>query len=473
MVNADLYVSPDGSNANSGLTATEPLKNINIAIPKIIADSLNPHTIHLMKGTYSGNSNHEAFPVEIPPYVSLKGVSSDSVILQGDETTPVLSIINNPSTTISGMTIQEGNGDNGGGIHCINSSPLLQNLVVRNNWAFNGGGMFCYQASPVLKNVRFTNNNCRIGGGLFIRYSNPYLQDVRVDNNFAFDDGGGICCFNSSPIFRNLRLQDNSSQTGGGIAIAGSNVLMQNALITGNTGTLGGGIYYESDTLDIMQMTLTGNIADFGGGIFCRSDSPRSIKNSILWNDSLYELYWTYFTISYSNIEGGNAGQGNISQDPLFIGTSPEPYSLSFGSPCIDAGTPDPQWLSLPPWDILGNQRIWDGDGDGNATVDMGAYEYGATLVGVPSNNNQINSSINCYPNPFVNQATISYSLTESCHVTMIVLNQLGQTVEVLEDAFQTQGNKTISLDAEHYPDGLYYLHLLAGDKVSALKTVK
>ncbi len=73
-------------------------------------------------------------------------------------------------------------------------------------------------------------------------------------------------------------------------------------------------------------------------------------------------------------------GGGNIyGEDPMFANPFVGDYSLAEGSPCIDAGMPDGDY---PPTDILGNVRVWDGDGDGVATIDIGAFEYGAPFWG-------------------------------------------------------------------------------------------
>ena len=91
-------------------------------------------------------------------------------------------------------------------------------------------------------------------------------------------------------------------------------------------------------------------------------------------------------------------GEGNIEADPQFVdpghwddnGTPSSSddffvmgdYHLLPGSPCIDAGTndiddPDTEPIEeLPETDLDGLPRIMDGDADGTAIVDMGAYEF-------------------------------------------------------------------------------------------------
>ena len=68
--------------------------------------------------------------------------------------------------------------------------------------------------------------------------------------------------------------------------------------------------------------------------------------------------------MSYSDIEGGWTGTGNIDADPLFVDATSGDYRLGVGSPCIDKGTS----AGAPDTDIDGTPR--------DSAPDMGAYEW-------------------------------------------------------------------------------------------------
>jgi hypothetical protein len=75
----------------------------------------------------------------------------------------------------------------------------------------------------------------------------------------------------------------------------------------------------------------------------------------------------------------------NIDLDPRFVNvTDPDPANWDLriqpDSPCLDTG--DNLAPNLPATDIIGNARVIDGDGDGNAIVDMGAYERSSVSTG-------------------------------------------------------------------------------------------
>lgn len=109
------------------------------------------------------------------------------------------------------------------------------------------------------------------------------------------------------------------------------------------------------------------------------------VTNCILWNDSPVEIY-NYgggtITVTYSCVQGGWSGTGNIDLDPLFADPLNDDYHITAVSRCIDAG--DNSAPLLPEMDFEGDPRMFPGNGKGYAIgfaspaviVDMGADEY-------------------------------------------------------------------------------------------------
>lgn len=119
-----------------------------------------------------------------------------------------------------------------------------------------------------------------------------------------------------------------------------------------------------------------------GAGVASFSSSAPALINSIFRNGG-DEVFVNSATaeVTFSAVQGGYPGQGNIDEDPMFVDPELSDYRLSMGSPCIDSGSSGavlrlgPSVLAMG--DHLGRMRIWDGDSDGFAVVDMGAYEFG------------------------------------------------------------------------------------------------
>ena len=83
-VNADLYVSPEGNDSNSGLSTSDPLKSIRIALIRILADSISSRTIYLSEGEYIFNETNDVLMLNKHKYVNLKGTGFTEVIFGTD-----------------------------------------------------------------------------------------------------------------------------------------------------------------------------------------------------------------------------------------------------------------------------------------------------------------------------------------------------------------------------------------------------
>ncbi len=209
-VDSDLFVSPDGNNSNSGLSASEPLQTISHALCISLADSLHPHTIYLADGVYSPSATAETFPLSMVSYVSLAGESQTGVILDAEDQNRVIAFVLVHGTTIENLTVTGGLSLAGGGIVCVVSNPYLVNLSIHNNSVQGGvaigGGIYCAGSSPRLENVSI-NNNTAIGewiaggGGIVCSESNPSFANVTISGNVSNGSGGGIFFEKSNPIF--------------------------------------------------------------------------------------------------------------------------------------------------------------------------------------------------------------------------------------------------------------------------------
>jgi photosystem II stability/assembly factor-like uncharacterized protein len=67
------------------------------------------------------------------------------------------------------------------------------------------------------------------------------------------------------------------------------------------------------------------------------------------------------------------------------------------------------------------------------------------------------------YPNPFTSSTTISYSLPQSCVVSLEVFGALGQAVTTLASGEESAGEHSVTFNAANLPDGVYFYRLTAG----------
>ena len=288
------------------------------------------------------------------------------------------------SVTITNNTIQNnqcvGNNGSGGGISFYDdcTGTVSGNTITGNAASSDGGGMMISSADLSIANNQINNNTVTggSGGGLYISdCPSLTITGNTISNNILsgteYPRGAGIICSDSTVQIRRNFIQNNrGANWGGGINIYNSDGVIVNNVISGNQAISGGGIFCAQDSsAQIINNTIVGNTADSGGGVYVESRSTATATNTIVWGNSSSQLGGDgTFVVTYSDIQGGYSGTGNINSDPLFVVGGD--YHLSSSSPCIDTGTS----TGAPATDMAGTSRP---RGQG---YDMGAYEY----VGVP-----------------------------------------------------------------------------------------
>lgn len=303
----------------------------------------------------------------------------------------------NTAVTLQDDTF-EGNGafgGQGGGFQANGTGALnLGNVKVRGNFADNGGGgALVYNfASAFMVGLRFLDNvtNGNSGGGFYAYVPGPAtIADSTFSGNRTDDgDGGGLYLTGDGPyeIHRSTfatNVAGGLDGAGGGLLLAsGEQALILNCTFSANgAGHQGGGLFGAADT-KVWSTTFAGNAAVNEGGAIFNSYAIR-IANSILAG-----------SLTGGNCAGNDFDSGNRNIDtdgtcaldgpsdqegvdpqlgPLADNGGPSPtHSIAPTSPAVDSGNGS----ICPDVDQRGLARPADGNGDGNAVCDIGAYEY-------------------------------------------------------------------------------------------------
>jgi hypothetical protein len=286
------------------------------------------------------------------------------------------------TTIMEGFTITGGNGVRGGGMYNLYSSPTVTNCIFSSNMCIGGGGgMSNYGGTnPTVTNCNFINNRAGDGGGMMNVGSTPTVTNCNFIGNTGYT-GGGMNNYGSNSIVTNCTFISNTSggRGAGMMNIRSSNPTVTNCKFSENWVVYtGGGMSNEENCNPIVtNCTFSGNTAaGYGstagaGAGMCNGGSNPTVTNCILWNDTPNEIYNYDITptVTYSDVQQGYVGTGNIDADPMFTDALNGDYRLLSGSPCIDAGNNAAPGLAGITTDLAGVPRF----ADDPATADTGS----------------------------------------------------------------------------------------------------
>ena len=329
----------------------------------------------------------------------------------------------------------------GGYINVYINACLIRNNHTRKNVSNvggNGGGLFSYGYVEVTNTTFEANSSDYHGAAIYFNTRSPYSPQSlspKVDSctflsnhNVPPGSPGGSAIMN----YVNLKVTNSyfEGQYGTGSPINSINVKLTvegSTFNSNSTDYWGGAIQYWNSDGEVKNCLFINNMAGMGasgwgsgGAITIYDDSPASPKNVTVTNCTFWEngvvgaldpyagaifnrvqtlnvvnsIFWNNgwrpllnsaggtATISYSDIENGLTGTSftdggnNINLIPEFV--TEDSFRLQSTSPCVDTGN---NAAVTSGTDIDGNVRFYDGDGNGNVVVDMGAYELSPSVA--------------------------------------------------------------------------------------------
>jgi predicted outer membrane repeat protein len=389
----DWYVDPsgpdgDGRSWDSAFQTIQQAVNASLWTMTECHDDGPADQIHVRQGTYN-----LIRPIEInKPLTILGGYNEDGIrdwenspsIIDGQNETGCL-IITEPCI-MDGFVIRNGfNAATGGGLY-IDSPPKycsmdafyhvpkIRNCKIEHNTAGTGGGIYDLESNSEIENCTFEGNTAGAGGGVFHASSSVTIKKCIFRDNDATDPrsigGGAIAGVFNHPVTEGL-----------------THII--NSLFHGNTAESWGGAIATTHIYPrIWNCTFYDNGAGISGGAYHNntySDAP-FVRNSIFWENSPDQLDVvtanTHYYVSQSVVQGGWEGRGeeNSVENPDFVSPGTGDFHLRPGSPCIDEGY---EW-GMPEEDLDGRLRPHDGDDDGEAGWDIGAYEFHEITIPAP-----------------------------------------------------------------------------------------
>jgi hypothetical protein len=379
----DYYVKTPangGIDSNSGLDWTNAKATIGAAMALVNGSD----NVHVAAGTYNervsfhaSNSNQllggypaagggTRNPSANPAIIDGTGLPGTLVYIPGD-------FVNSRGyngIVIDGLTIRNGskNGAYGAGIETYTVGLTIKNCIIENNTSAGSGWVGGVYAGALFN--EFSTRLLRIEACIIRNNTGPGAGAILIDAIAPFQ----------LQLVNNLIYGNSSSDTGTFLFGAGGVVI-------------GTGSQYMATPPNepkIINCTIANNTAAHPttqvGGLAVNLDYGETVTvaNSIIWHagrDDILAYNGETVTLSYSDVEdSGDTGTGVIHTNPSFVSGSD--YHLGPASPCLDMGNNGVS--GLPATDLEGNNRVLDWDGNGTATVDMGAYEKTAPADTTP-----------------------------------------------------------------------------------------
>jgi hypothetical protein len=364
---------------------------------------LPPGSTHILSRVNNSTHGPTGLPV-ISSVITIAGQGSTIARAGGAPAFRLLTVDTTGDLTLQETTVSGGasTGPGGGGV--LNLGTLtITNSTISGNSADGGGGVanlpfvFSYEnisyGKTVIANSTISGNTAAAGGGVINRASTLTITDSTISGNTA-GGGGGVVneagfvydfTIGGTLTITNSTISGNTADNrGGGVDNfgPGSTLTITDSTISGNTaGTRGGGVENSNSSLTLIRTLISGNTAPVGPEI---SNQTQGYGAVVADSHNLFgvdgEAGVAGFIPGPTDVVPPAGVRLSDILDPTLAlhGGRTQTLALVPGSPAIDAGGPvclDADGNPLRT-DQRGRPRPVDGNQDGTAACDIGAFEF-------------------------------------------------------------------------------------------------
>ena len=259
--------------------------------------------------------------------------------------------VGNFAEAAGGAIYAVGPSDTGGAALEVTESIFLENHAGTTGTRHNtfGGAIYIGGSSRILRST-FAENEVRAytifaAGGRYTRGGAIYAAEGQGEIRSTTFLG------NACRMGAHIWTPDASREYGGAVYLASGELLLGNSLLAENTlfnarngDYRGSGLYVAGGQATLVNSTLASHDRE----ALYQDGGQVEVLNSILFfnNAGGAQIAGSVLpTVTYSDIQNGFPGEGNISLNPIFDGQ----FGIVPPSPAIDAGNPSPEYNDLLP----------------------------------------------------------------------------------------------------------------------------